>query len=192
MSFNTDDYSYPIFHIPTLKRRVKGGEHLQDVGFLAEVMAICAVSAAKVMVTAISGPWMTSHLSVPTPEVLFGAAEALVPQSPSDLNNLSGMRTCAMLALYGLHMNKHDILHRYLGIYHSIVAIGSTHDERNWPVDIGVVEVEMRRRLVRLLVSILYHLLTITLVLVNVLPRGLHSYYLRQSRPNSSRSHQCL
>jgi len=111
-------------------------------------MSICAVSAVKVMVMAIPGPWMTSHLGGPTSDTFFGAAEALIPQRLGDLSNLSGMRTCAMLALYGLHVDKLDTLHRYLGIYHGIVAIGSFHDERNWPGDIGIVEVEMRRRLV--------------------------------------------
>ncbi len=40
-------------------------------------------------------------------------------------------------------------MHRYLGLYHSLVAIDGLHDERNWPKEIVIVEIEERRRLVQ-------------------------------------------
>lgn len=58
------------------------------------------------------------------------------------------MCTCALLALYGIQVGKIDIMHQYLGLYHSLVSMDSLHDEKNWPKDIGFVETELRRRLV--------------------------------------------
>lgn len=59
------------------------------------------------------------------------------------------MRTCALLALVGIQAGKIDVMHQYLGLYHSLVAIDGLHDEKNWPKEIGIVEIEERRRLVR-------------------------------------------
>ena len=59
------------------------------------------------------------------------------------------MRTCALLALFGIQVGKIEIMHQYLGLYHSLVAMDGLHDEKNWPKEIGIVEIEERRRLVR-------------------------------------------
>jgi hypothetical protein len=65
------------------------------------------------------------------------------------MRGLNWMRTCAMLALYGIQIGKIDIMHQYLGLYHSQVALDGLHNEVNWPRDIGIIEVEERRRLVQ-------------------------------------------
>lgn len=71
-----------------------------------------------------------------------------MPRDLSAMRGLNGMRTCAILALYGIQVGKIDIMHQYLGMYHSCVAMDGLHNEMNWPKDIGIVEVEERRRLV--------------------------------------------
>jgi hypothetical protein len=57
------------------------------------------------------------------------------------------MRTCALMALYGIQVGRIEIMHQYLGVYQSLVAMDGLHDELNWPVS-GIVETELRRRLV--------------------------------------------
>jgi hypothetical protein len=41
-------------------------------------------------------------------------------------------------------------MHQYLGLYHSLVMLDGLHDETRWPVGLGIVEIEERRRLVRI------------------------------------------
>jgi len=72
-------------------------------------------------------------------------------RSPRDLSAMRGldwMRTCALLALVGIQVGKIEIMYQYLGLYHSLVVMDSLHDEKNWPKEIGIVEIEERRRLV--------------------------------------------
>jgi hypothetical protein len=64
------------------------------------------------------------------------------------MRGLDWMRTCALLALVGIQVGKIEIMHQYLGLYHNLVAMDGLHDEKNWPKEIGIVEVEERRRLV--------------------------------------------
>jgi hypothetical protein len=39
------------------------------------------------------------------------------------------------------------MMHQYLGMYHSLMAMNGLHDENNWP-EMGMVEAEECRRLV--------------------------------------------
>lgn len=126
-------------------------DYLNDWSFFAEIMSICALSSAKAMDESLIRQWALDDFKGLSSEDFYAAAKELVPQMLSDLRSLEWMRTCAMLALYGLHTNKLDVMHQYLGTYLNIVTMDGLHDEENWPKDIGVVEVEMRRRLVCLL-----------------------------------------
>ena len=58
------------------------------------------------------------------------------------------LRSCALLVLFCIQVGKIEIMHHYLGQYHSLVAKGGLHDESNWPKEVGIVEVEERRRLI--------------------------------------------
>jgi hypothetical protein len=42
-------------------------------------------------------------------------------------------------------------MHHHLGLYHSLVAMDALHNEANWPENIGIVETEERRSLVKAL-----------------------------------------
>lgn len=73
-----------------------------------------------------------------------------MPRDLSAMRGLDWMRTCALLALVGIHVGKIEIMHQYLGLYHSLVAMDGLQDEKNWLKEIGIVEIEERRRLVQL------------------------------------------
>ena len=64
------------------------------------------------------------------------------------MQGLDWMRTCAVLALVGIQLGNIQMMHHYLGRYHTLVAMNGLHDENNWPKNIDMVEVEERRRLV--------------------------------------------
>jgi hypothetical protein len=58
------------------------------------------------------------------------------------------MRACAILAITNIQFGQMRLFHQNLARYHAIVAMDGLHDEANWPKDIGIVEIEERRRLV--------------------------------------------
>lgn len=58
------------------------------------------------------------------------------------------MRACATLAITNIQFGQMRLFHQNLSRYHAIVAMDGLHNEANWPKDIGIVEVEERRRLV--------------------------------------------
>lgn len=58
------------------------------------------------------------------------------------------MRACAILAITNIQCGQIRLFHQNLAWYHAIVAMDGLHDEANWSKDIGLVELEERRRLV--------------------------------------------
>lgn len=149
MTMITDLPRYPLFHCETLRGSVKNMKYLSDYGAFVELMAVCALAAAKERDGAITyGHPPQSSLQTPPPEFFFAAARGSLPTNLLEMKGLAGMRTCALLALFGLQVNRPDYMYDYLGKYHSLVALENLHDENNWPKDIGFVEIEVRRRLV--------------------------------------------
>lgn len=131
-------------------RRITNREYLTDPAFFADVMAVCALSSARARDGALlPGRWDLEFFQTPPPELFFAAAKDTFPQDLGDMRGLDWPRTCGLLALYGIQVGKISIMHQYLGLYHSLVAMDGLHDEKNWPKGIGIVEVELRRRLVR-------------------------------------------
>lgn len=130
-------------------------------------MAICALSSTRARDGALfPGRWDAEHFKNPSSEAFFAAIRETIPQDLSAMRGLDWMRTCALMALYGIQVGKIEIMHQYLGLYHSLVSMDNLHDEKNWPKS-GVVETELRRRLVSLLQNPTFPIFTIA-VLVNV------------------------
>lgn len=141
--------SFPLFHRHTLLRNVARRKYLFDPATFSAVMSICALASARAIDGAgFPGKWHAFHFARARPDAFFFAAKDTIPRELSAMRGLDWMRTCAILALYGIQIGKIDIMHQYLGIYHSQVALDGLHNEMNWPRKIGIVEVEERRRLV--------------------------------------------
>ncbi|KAH6673631.1 hypothetical protein B0J14DRAFT_52419 [Halenospora varia] len=139
---------FPLFHIPTMRSRLTSRDYLSDRSFFADIMAICSLSSARARDGALfPGRWNINHFQQPSPEFFLGAAREAVPRDLSSMRGLDWMRTCALLGLYGIQVGNMEIMHQYLGVYHSLVSMDSLHDEKNWPKNIGIVELELRRRL---------------------------------------------
>ena len=113
------------------------------------VMAICALASARARDGALyPAKWNPDYLREPAAEVFSSAAIAVLPSDWSKMQGLDWMRTCAVLALVGIQLGNIQMMHHYLGRYHTLVAMDGLHDENNWPKNIDMVEVEERRRLV--------------------------------------------
>ncbi|TVY23021.1 Xylanolytic transcriptional activator [Lachnellula hyalina] len=139
---------FPLFHRPSMLDRLRQREYLTNYSFFADIMSICALASSRARDGALfPGRWDTNRFHEPSSEVFFTAAREALPRDLSAMKGLDWMRTCVVLALYGIQVSNIDIMHQYLGIYHTLVNIDSLHDEKNWPKNIGIVEIEMRRRL---------------------------------------------
>jgi hypothetical protein len=146
-------------------------------------MSICAIASVRARDKAsLPGRWDPRHFQTPPPETFFAAAKDGMPQDLREVRGLDWMRNCALLALYGIEVGKIEIMHYYLGMYHSLVSMGKLHDEKNWPRNIGIMETELRRRLVNLLFQMLKQRLTYA-VLVNVQLRSLFINCLGKYHP---------
>jgi hypothetical protein len=144
-----DLHRFPLFHRQTLLRKVATRDYLSDRALYAAIMSMCALASARARDGALfPGRWIPSYFRQPSSESFYAAARDAIPRDLSAMRGLDWMRTCALLALVGIQVGKVEIMHQYLGLYHSLVAMDGLHDEKNWPKKIGIVEAEERRRLV--------------------------------------------
>ncbi len=131
-----------------MKSRVASRDYLTDHSFFADIMAICSLASARARDGALlPGQWEPGYFQNPPSESFFAAVKETMPRDLGAMRGLDWMRTCAIMALYGIQVGKIEIMHQYLGIYHSLVSMDGLHDEKNWPKNIGIVEIELRRRL---------------------------------------------
>ena len=190
-SFLTNILRFPLFHSPSLIRRIQNREYLTDRSSFADTMAVCALASARARDGALfPGRWDPEHFKNPTPESFFAAAKEIIPQDLGAMRGLDWMRTCALLALYGIQVGRIEVMHQYLGLYQSLVAMDNLHDEKNWPKS-GIVEVELRRRLVSPTSKFQNPTSLMPAVLVNVYPRSTFLHSLGQHNSLSRISMQC-
>jgi hypothetical protein len=115
-------------------------------------MAVCAHVSARVQDQAIFNPsWDIQELTETPSEKFYDAAVRSWNnyEDSRQAHTLNTLRSCALLALTAIQYGKIREMQLYLGKYHTFVAMDGLHDESNWPKDIGIVETEERRRLVR-------------------------------------------
>lgn len=138
---------FPFFHQQSFVKKVSRAEFTKDRALFTAVMAMCALSFARVRDGALfSNRWDLNPLDSISPETFIAAADTALPK---DLRctSLDHLRACALLSLVSLQNGDIKNMHFYLGIYQMLVKVDGLHTESNWPADIGVVEIEERRRL---------------------------------------------
>lgn len=116
-------------------------------------MAICALASARAKDKALyCEHWNSTDVHISLEEWWCSAAEGVIDRDISKMTApnevLDWMRACALLVLYGIQVDHINMIQYYLRIYHALVSTHKLHDEKNWPKDIGLVEKEVRRRLV--------------------------------------------
>ncbi len=137
---------FPFFHRPSFVRAISRGQHLKDQNLFAATLAVCALVSARIRDGAVTNPrWDITTLQETSSEVFYmEAAKQAVLGKTSDLNL---MRSNAVLALAAIQNGNIRDMHLHLGRYHTIVAMDGLHEETNWPKQMGLIEVEERRRL---------------------------------------------
>ena len=137
---------FPFFHQPSFVRAISRGQYTKDRNLFAATIAVCALVSARVRDGAVTNPkWDVNTLQETPDEIFYAvAAEQAVFGKVSDLNL---MRANAILAITAIQNGNIRDMQLYLGRYHTLVAMDSLHDEANWPKQMGLIEVEERRRL---------------------------------------------
>jgi len=114
-------------------------------------MAVCALVSARVRDKALFNPvWDVEDLLDPASEIFYDAAGNICASMGAKQEGSHDlMRACSLQALTAIQYGRIRDMQTYLGNYHTLVAMDGLHDETNWPQDIGIIEIEERRRLVR-------------------------------------------
>jgi hypothetical protein len=140
---------FPLFHIPTLLRRLQQSDHMVDHGFFASVMAACSLAAARARDGAIpesAGLHVGKDLDTNS-EIFFAAAQSAVCDDLSKASSFSIMRACGLLALTSIQYGRINSMHQYMGHYHTLSAMHHFHDENTWSEGLTIPAREERRRL---------------------------------------------
>lgn len=142
---------FPFFHRPSLREMIANRSYLLDQSLFAAIMAMCALASARVRDGATSTIQPGSELlssSQYGAEAFFQCAKAVLPQTLAGARRHGYVKAYVFLALYGVQQSSSEIMHQYLGLYHSLMALHGLHDEKNWSSELGIIETEERRRLV--------------------------------------------
>lgn len=139
---------FPLFHRPSFVRRVSRGEYTSDKPLFISTIAICALVAGRVRDGSVTNPrWDLPSLQGLDADVFYTETERQL-SSAGDQMDLHIIRSHALLAISAIQNGRIRDLHKHLGIYNMLVDMYGLHDESNWPVGIGLIEREERRRLV--------------------------------------------
>jgi hypothetical protein len=139
---------FPYFHRATLLRKVSRGEYATNRPLFASVLAMCALSSARVRDGALyTGKWDANSLQSPSSEELFEAAREAVPHDASLTQDFDYARCYALLAITSIQYGDTPRMNYYIGLCQGFISVGMLHDEGNWPAGLNHVELEERRRL---------------------------------------------
>jgi len=139
---------FPYFHRATLLRRVSRGEYATDRALFSSVLAMCALSSARVRDGALyTGKWDANALQSPSSEELFEAAKEAIPHDATLSQNFDYARAYALLAICCIQYGDTPRMNYYIGLYQGFISVGGLQDESNWPGVLDHVDLEERRRL---------------------------------------------
>jgi hypothetical protein len=111
------------------------------------LMALCAVSSQTASLDAVFDHTLLDGSPLPQSELYFDEAVSKIPTRIAKSQDLDYLRAFGLLAVYSLQRGIHNDLHRYLSLYHALVAQLGFHDESRWPKDLATSDVDDRRRL---------------------------------------------
>lgn len=111
------------------------------------LMALCAVSSQMVALNAVFDSTLLEGLPNNDNNTYYLEAVSKIPAQIGLPQDLDYLRSFGLLAVYSLLHGNHSDLHRYLGLYHALVAQNGFHNESRWPRNISMSEVDDRRRL---------------------------------------------
>lgn len=138
--------SFPFLPEKDLLTRWEDGIPDPDAPSYLLLMALCAVSSQTVALNAVFDEELLEGLSIGDSGKYFSEAVSRIPERIAQSQDLDYLRCFGLLALYSLQRSDHSDLHRYLGLYHALVAQNGFHDESRWPEDLSLADLDDRRR----------------------------------------------
>ncbi|KAL1296565.1 hypothetical protein AAFC00_000064 [Neodothiora populina] len=141
---------YPLMDRAPERARLERREHLTDRGFFSAVMAVCALTSARVRDGAYPSP-VSDALRKPeaSSEIFFTAAKDSMSKDYSRISQTSAVeyiRTCTLLSLTCIQYGRSADVQQYLGNAFTLAAMHRFYDERSWPQDLDDATKEIYRR----------------------------------------------
>lgn len=123
--------------------------YLQDRGYLASVLAACALASARRRDGAMYPDASYVMSAASESETFYSAVVDTLPKDLTLARGFDYLRACALLSITSIQYGDIAAMQLYLGHYFTLARIQRFHDESYWPKNISNIEVEERRRLVR-------------------------------------------
>lgn len=139
--------SFPF--LPEMDLLTRWAEQVPDPdgGSYMLLMALCAVSSQTASLNAVFDDTLLEGVIIPDCENYFYEAISVIPFRIVDCLDLDYLRSFGLLAIYSIQRGNHSDLHRYLALYHALVAQHGFHEESRWPADLSISDIDDRRRL---------------------------------------------
>ncbi|TIA53495.1 hypothetical protein D6C79_01479 [Aureobasidium pullulans] len=138
---------YPFFHEATERAKLRNRDHLTDKGFFASIMAMCALSSARIrdgaipsrMPEAVRNPGASS-------EIFFAAAKSVFSADLDKLRGADYIRACTLLSLTSIQYGQSLDVQQYQGLAMTLIAMQRFYDEKYWPSGLDDSQKETYRR----------------------------------------------
>jgi hypothetical protein len=131
------------------------GMYKTDRAFSAAVMAACAMTAARIRDGAIdrfpNPPNFPVQAAVSLSEYFYQAAVKAIPGDLSVATHFNYKRAKALLCATAIQLGYARTFSAHLGDYITMCSIDGFHCESRWPTGLSQIEIQERRRLVRII-----------------------------------------
>ncbi|RBR24507.1 uncharacterized protein FIESC28_02703 [Fusarium coffeatum] len=111
------------------------------------LVCMCALSALHANNRALFSDGNPTSETSTLAQAYLNEAETLVASRDKTTEPIELIRSYGFLALVGAQSGDSVLLHKYLGLFHTISSRTNFHDEANWAAEISDCEREVRRRL---------------------------------------------
>lgn len=138
------------FHWPTFSHDVRRRRYLHDQPFFSLTMAVCAMSSARIRDGAIIPFLSPLDPHCPPSEVFYAASMRSIPKDLLEAGDFDFKRAKALLTMLCIQYGRVVEVKLHLGELSTMFSLESFHQESKWPSGLNAIEVEERRRLVRL------------------------------------------
>lgn len=148
------DIRLPYFHWPSFIADVRSQRYMKERAFFATVMAVCAISAARIRDGAGGASESRDIKSPDTPpeapasELFYDAAKRAFPSNLANAPEFDYKRAKVLLAMLCIQYGHVRELTTNLGDYMSLCATDGFHNEARWPPNLRETELQERRRVV--------------------------------------------
>ncbi|KAF4448380.1 c6 transcription factor [Fusarium austroafricanum] len=138
---------FPLFCEREIWVGWRDGSFPADALDYMNLVCMCALSALHANYRALFTDAQPSSGTSAMAQAYLSEAETLVAERSETAGPVHCIRSYGFLALVGAQSGNSALLHKYMGLFHTIVSRSNFHDESTWPQEISDCEREVRRRL---------------------------------------------